>query len=250
MNDTIKQQLKHRTIREFTDQAVTPEELNTLLDVVNHTATSTGMQSFSIIRVTDPELKKKVAEVCMQEYVGRAPELMIFIVDCFRNAQIAKEQGQTPESTKDMDRFFQGFTDAALAVQNLTVAIESMGMGAVYLGSILNDAEKIIELLQLPPLTFPVVGIGFGHPNQDPQLKPRMPMEFKVFENNYHVQENYLEALKDYDAEMQTYYDLRNANQRVDSFTNQVIARYTQVIPKRTELLRIAKQQGFDLNVD
>ena len=33
-------------------------------------------------------------------------------------------------------------------------AKESVGLGTVYLGSILNDSEKICELLKLPELTF------------------------------------------------------------------------------------------------
>lgn len=43
-----------------------------------------------------------------------------------------------------MERFFQGFTDASLAAQNLTNAVEAKGMGAVFLGSVLNDVPKLI----------------------------------------------------------------------------------------------------------
>ena len=56
--------------------------------------------------------------------------------------------------------------------QNLVTAAESVVLGTVYLGSILNDSEKICELLKLPELTFPVIGLGIGYPNQNPQLKP------------------------------------------------------------------------------
>ena len=80
----------------------------------------------------------------------------------------------------------------------------------------------MIELLKLPELTFPVVGVGIGIPNQEPQLKPRMPREANVFEDSYRVFDSYLELLKDYDAEMEEYYDLRDTNRRVDSFTKQI----------------------------
>ena len=53
----------------------------------------------------------------------------------------------------------------------------------------------------------------------------------------------------DYDAEMRTYYDLRDANRRVDSFTNQVVTRLKNVNPKRQEILNVVKKQGFDLKV-
>lgn len=245
MNKTVEQALSHRTIREFTKEPVTESELRMILDTANHTATSNGMQQASILRITDPAMRKDMAEVCKQEYITRCPELFVLIVDVYRNARIAEEMGKTPESRADMDRFFQGFTDACLMAQNMTTAIESMGMGAVYFGSILNDPKRMIEILGLPQLTFPVVGLGFGHPNQEPQLKPRMPVSLKVFENGYRVFDSYLEEIKDYDEEMQTYYDLRDANRRVDSFSNQVVTKLENVIEPRQKILQAVRDQGF-----
>ncbi len=148
-----------------------------------------------------------------------------------------------------MDRFFSAFTDACITAQNVVNAAESMDLGTVFLGSILNDSEKICEILNLPELTFPVVGLGFGYPNQDPQLKPRMDMRFRVFENNYITFDNYLDEIKEYDKEMSTYYDLRDANKRVDCFSDQVVSRLTNVIPKRQKMLNIIGKQGFDLKL-
>ncbi len=250
INDTIKMQLGHRTIREFTKQSVPEEIFDTLIHVAQRTATSNGMQTYTIMRITDQAKKDEISTVCRQEYIARAPELLIFIVDQFRNAKIAEEKGVESVNARDMDKFFQGFTDSALAAQNLVVAAESLGLGANYLGSILNDAEKICEILGLPELTFPVVGVSFGYPNQDPQIKPRMDMSLRVFENTYKVQEDYLRELKDYDEQMQAYYDLRNANKRVDSFTDQVAAKTMSVIDKRQLLVNVIRKQGFELMIE
>ncbi|NLY44089.1 MAG: NADPH-dependent oxidoreductase [Clostridiaceae bacterium] len=250
INETIQKQLEHRTIREFKDQKIPEEVFELLMEVARRTATSNGMQACSIIRVTDLEIRKKIAEICNQEYAARAPELLIFIVDQYRNYQIAKEKNCFEEAAKDMDRFFQAFTDACITAQNVVVAAESMGLGTVYFGSILNDSEKICEILKLPELTFPVVGLGLGYPNQNPQLKPRMEMRLRVFENTYTIFENYLDEIKDYDEEMCTYYDLRDANRRVDTFSNQVVSKLKNSIPKRQEILNIISKQGFDLKIN
>jgi len=249
INETIRTQLAHRTIREFKDQKIPSEVFELLMEVARRTATSTGMQASSIIRVTDFELKSKIAEICNQEYVARAPEFLIFIVDQYRNNQIAKEQNCFVETAKDMDRFFASFTDACIMAQNLVTAAESMGLGTVYLGSILNDSEKICELLKLPELTFPVIGLGLGYPNQNPQLKPRMEMRLRVFENAYTAFENYLDEIKEYDAEMRTYYDLREPGKPVAGFSTQVVNRFKQSIPKRQEVLNAIRKQGFDLKI-
>lgn len=43
MNDTIRIQLNHRSIRAFKEQALTKEEVELLVDVARHTATSKFM---------------------------------------------------------------------------------------------------------------------------------------------------------------------------------------------------------------
>lgn len=235
--------LNHRTIREFKSSPMPPQQLSILLDIAKRTATSMGLQSFSIIRIVNPELKAAIAKVCNQEYVARVPELFIFIVDAYRNSRIAREQGITSDIERDSDRFFQGWTDAAIAAQNMVAAAELGGFGTVFFGSILNNVPKMIELLKLPELTFPVVGVGIGVPNQKPQLKPRMPREANVFDDSYTVFDSYLELLEDYDEEMEQYYDMRDTNRRVDSFTKQVAGK--KAVPLRQKLIQQAEAQGF-----
>lgn len=250
LNETITSQLAHRTIREFTDEPISKQLLEQLVQVAGRTATSNGLQASSLIRVTDQTIKNELAKICGQEYVTRMPELWIFIVDQYRNGQIAKANNCFEESIGDMDRFFQGFTDACLMAHNIESAAESIGLGTVYLGSILNDPAKTIKLLNLPELTFPVLGLGFGYPNQEPQLKPRMDMELRMFENTYTIFDDYSGIMSEYDKIMQTYYDLRQANQRVDSFSQQVVTKLKNVNPVRQKIVNTIVKQGFDLKLD
>jgi nitroreductase len=249
MNPTIEHQLAHRSVREFTDRPVPDDVLEVLTEVINRTATSTGLQSYCVIRVTDAEQRRRVAEVCAQEYAARATELFIFAADAYRNARIARAHGYDGDALADMDRFFQGFTDATLAAQNLTNAVESFGMGAVYFGSILNDPRAIIDILGLPEHTFPVLGVGFGYPNQEPQLKPRMPMKLKLFENRYGLPNDFVKTVAEYDREMEHYYDTRENGRRSDTFSKQVVKRLEATIDKRAEILNAVREQGFDLKI-
>ena len=72
------------------------------------------------------------------------------MVDTFRMKQIAEEKGYEGESYRTMDVFIQGVADAYLFAQNLTNAIESYKLLAVYLESILNDPQEIIDIFELP----------------------------------------------------------------------------------------------------
>lgn len=247
MNQVIEQIRDHKTIREFTDKKVEKDQLDLILDSLMRTASSTGLQRSSIIRVTDQAKKDAIANICKQDYVARAPELLIFVADLYRNQEIVKEKRGEVEFDSHVDKFFQAFTDSCLLAQNANNIVESLGMGAVFLGSILNDAREIIKILDLPKLTFPVLGLGFGYPNQEPQIKPRMKKELRVFENSYKILDSYSEAFKEYDEEMTEYYDLRDSNNRVDSFTDQVLEKETKSIPTRLELIEIAKENGIKL---
>ena len=250
MNQTIKSQLNHRTIREFTDEKIDETTISTLLDVVNMSASSNGMQNMSVIRITDPKIKERLAENGNQEYMARATELWIFIVDLNRNYQIAKEMGTENDNIISFDKFIQGFTDAIIAAQNLTVAVESLGLGANYFGNIHNDTKNVIELLKMPKLTYPAVGVGFGVPNQNPKIKPRLDIKLKTYENSYKTYDSYLDMIKNYDQEMTTYYDLRDSGRKSESFSSQISKKQGTSIKNRNKMFETLKEQEFILNID
>lgn len=245
MNDNINIALNHKTIREFKDQKVDNDVVESLLEVANHSASSNGMQLFTIIRVTDQEIKDRLSEIGRQEYMRRAPELWIFVADLYRNYSIAKENGVQNDEMISFDKFIQAFTDSVIAAQNVVSSAESMGFGTNYYGNIHNSTQDVIDLLNLPKYTYPVVGLGFGYPNQNPQLKPRMPISLKSFTNTYRVFDNYNEKIKDYDTEMTTYYDLRESNKRSDSFSLQIPKKQGTLIAKRDKMFETLKKQGF-----
>lgn len=244
-NSTVARQLAHRTIRAFKNQPVAPEMISELIAVAQHTATSNFQQAFSVISVTDLAKKQQIAAISKQLYVADNGHLFVFIADQHRNQQIGAEMGTTANHLGGADRFLQAWSDTSLAVQNTVVAAESLGLGAVILGSILNDAQQLIDILELPQLTFPVLGLAIGWPDQTPQLKPRLPERFVHFENTYQLPMPVKPQLADYDARVHEYYDLRDANRRVDTFTNQVQQRLSLQPEKRAELLQVLQRQGF-----
>ncbi|MBI0093697.1 NADPH-dependent oxidoreductase [Lactobacillus sp. M0403] len=220
-NATIDQQVNHRSIRKFKDQQLTEEQLTTLYTVFQHTATSLFMQNATLLHITDETKRAKIRELCGQKYVGAQGDLFIFVVDLYRNQQIRQQLGKDDGRLHTTDIFFQGLDDTLLAWQNVANAVESMGLGYVPLGTINDHPLAMLDVLDLPKLTFPALGMQVGIPDQDPQLKPRLPLEFTTFENDY-PRDFTVDNLKDYDQVVTTYYDLRDTNKRIDSFTKQI----------------------------
>lgn len=223
VNDTIRIQRSHRSIRAFTDEPVADDVIDVLMDVVAQAPTSSFYQQRTVIRVADPNVREAIRQASGQPYVGGTRgELFIFVVDLYRNAQIRAEAGLDNTVLESSALFLQGIEDTLIAAQNLVVAAESLKLGTVYLGSIGGDLRLVIKALNLPERTFPLLGVLVGHPDQNPTLKPRLPQEFTVATDSYPRFENLHAALADYDEVVRQYYDLRDASRPVDSFTHQI----------------------------
>ncbi|QEY23580.1 NADPH-dependent oxidoreductase [Neisseria animalis] len=252
MNETIQTLLQHRSIRKFKPQPLDKATIDLLVEVAQRASTSSYMQACTIISVTDETIKHELAVLGMQEYVRDNGHLFIFVADTARNSAIAETQGLDPVYQSSADRFLAGVYDCAIAAQNMVAAAESMGLGAVYLGTILNDAAKVIELLGLPPRTFPVFGLALGYPEFQPRLKPRLPSAIVHMENRYVpvTETAQQQALAEYDAEMAEYYSKRGSGSREETFSR-MAGKYTHTQQaKRTQLGKLIRQQGFFTELD
>lgn len=247
-NSTIDAQVNHRSIRQFKNKSLNQEQLTTLYTVFQHTATSLFMQNATLMHITDEAKRAKIRQLCNQKYVGAEGDLFIFVVDLYRNQQIRQQLGQDDGRVHTTDVFLQGLDDTLLAWQNVANAVESMGLGYVPLGTINDHPLALLEVLDLPKLTFPALGMQVGIPAQDPQLKPRLPLKFTTFENDY-PQDFNVDELKDYDQTVEKYYDLRATNNRIDSFTKQITgAKLANKKIDRDQLPQLLHQQDLCLD--
>jgi hypothetical protein len=82
--------------------------------------------------------------------------------------------------------FFTAAIDALLAAQNCALEAESKGLGICYLGTTTYNADKIIDILDLPQAVVPVTTLVLGYPANDPGLTDRLPLEAIVHNESYH----------------------------------------------------------------
>lgn len=248
-NQTIEVLLNRRTIRKFKPDPVDAETTATLEAVAQRAASSSYLNDWTAIRITDQTLKDAIAGIGHQAYIATAPLLYVFIVDEHRNTVIAEHQGVDPKSDEFMlnasNRLVQGHNDTVLALHAMETAAYALGLGCVILGSILNDIDKLIELLHLPPYTYPVLGLAIGTPDQEPALKPRLPHSAQFFENIYPSEDlEFLDPLPTFDSEVHQYYDLRHANRPLEAFSDQIATKSTKSQISKA-LVPHAQRQGF-----
>lgn len=253
-NETIDTLLNRRSIRAFCNEAIDYDTVATLEAVAQRAAYSQFLNDWSAIKITDSSIKQKLSEIGNQTYIATAPLLYVFIIDQHRNAAIAHKNGVDTSSDEFMlktrYRFTQAQNDVILALHAMETAAESLGLGCVILGSILNSRTQLIDILNLPKYTYPVLGLAIGKPAQSPELKPRMSADMQIFENTYPADDaELLENLADFDNRVHQYYDLRNASRPVDAFSAQILAIAADDVAKKhqAEDVEQVARQGFNV---
>ena len=243
MNDNIFNLLKnHRSIRKFTDVPVGDDLLYSLISAGQAAASSSFLQGVTIMRVTDFEKRASFAEITGgQRYVEEAPEFLVFCADLSRPMRCCTEHGGSP-SKGLTEHFIIATVDVALYAQNVAVAAESAGLGICYIGAIRNDAARSAELLDLPQEVYPVFGMCIGWPNQDPEVKPRLPVSVVLKENSYSI-DGEAETIASYDEEMRNYYATRSANIKIQSWSEQMAGLLGK--ESRLHMLPFLESKGF-----
>ncbi|WP_239323516.1 oxygen-insensitive NADPH nitroreductase [Snodgrassella gandavensis] len=226
---------RHRSIRKFTEEALTDEQREAIWEAGRAASSSSFMQSVHIIRVTDMEKRAALSEVAAnQKYVRTAAEFWVFCVDYTRH-KLAFPEAQL-DWTEGM---IIGAVDAGIMAQNCLLAAESLGLGGVYIGSLRNDVKRAAEILDLPQLTFPLFGLCLGHPAQDPMYRPRLPLDTLVSENRYRPLDP--AKLAAYDEQLTLYYRERSGLDL--NWSKAVANNFAQ--PVRPQILPFLHQQGL-----
>lgn len=245
MTEIDQEPLKHRSIRRFKDEALSEQQLRALENVAQASATSKFMQQFSLIRVTDAQLQQAIAAVTTYDFVAGPGQLYIFVLDQYRNVQLVQGSGKSIHQLTNWDALLGGVFDATIAAQNMLGAAERSGLGGVYLGSILNDPQRMIELLHLPRYTFPLLGMKIGIPAEDPELKPRLPHALAVGTDSYPQLSP--KTIADYDTTVRNYYHKRSWNQRDTDYSQSMVAHLEADMHHRDDIGKILAAQGFEL---
>ncbi|CAH0189029.1 oxygen-insensitive NADPH nitroreductase [Erwinia aphidicola] len=237
MTPTIDLLRSHRSIRAFTDRAISDEQRAAILAAAQSASSSSFLQCTSIIRITDPALREQLVTLSGgQKYVAQAAEFWVFCADFNRLQQIC------PDAQLGMaEQLLLGCVDTALMAQNALTAAESLGLGGVYIGGIRNNIAQVTELLHLPKFVLPLFGMCLGEPAQDPELKPRMPAAMLVHENSY--QPINPEVLAQYDNELVEYYQHRDSNRRSESWSEHI--QKTIIKESRPFILDYLHKQGW-----
>lgn len=242
MNEVIKTIHQHRSIRNYTGEAVKEEHLDMIIRSAIHAPSSINGQQWSVIIVKDQKKKDEIAELTGgQEWISKSAVFMIFVIDYARIAKEFEKKGVAFENIRSVEAIMVGSVDVGIAFSNAMNAAESLGYGIVPIGAVRRKPKDIIELLELPQYVYPVLGMCIGVESGEQAMKPRLPYEAYVSVDRYEpVSEDILAA---YDKEIKEYMIERTGGKDDTSWLDRVTSVYSKVY--FPEVYGSLREQGF-----
>ncbi len=200
-NPTIELMHRHGSVRNYKPDPVSMEMVNAIVSAGQRAPTSSNLQMYSVILTTDQEDRRHLQTYCAgHSHISQAPVFLTWCADLSRLDRICRDRGYTHQSGY-VENFMLAVVDTVIAAQNAGLAAESLGLGFCYIGAIRNNPREVIQLLDLPRLVFPVVGMTVGWPVKPPRIRPRLPLEAILHIDRYNSEKEAM-LLAMYDKEM------------------------------------------------
>ena len=242
MNDVIELLKKHRSIRKFKLKVIKEEMVLSIIEAAQCASTSNYIQAYTIIQVCDAAVRKEISELAgPQPWVEQSPLFLLFCADVKRLDGACSIHEKKMEKG-NAEQFIIATVDTALVAQSTMIAAESLGLGGVFIGGIRNNPDRICELLDIPDNVYPVFGMCLGYPDDDPERKPRLPVDIVLKKDRYST-EGDMQRLKAYDETTCEYYNLRSTCSRDDTWTGQMAEMMSKVM--RPHMKGFLNRKGF-----
>jgi len=169
-----------RSIRRYKPDAVPEEELNAVMEAARWAPSWANTQCWRFIVVKNNDTKAKLSEVLTpwnpaREAIKEAP---VVIVACAERGKSGFYQG---EAVTDKGDWYM--LDSGLAMQNLTLAAHSLGLGTVHVGAF--DAQQVARILNVPEGVVVVEMTPLGYPAKEGKTPSRKELSELVFYESF-----------------------------------------------------------------
>lgn len=151
MNETLETMWKRRSIRKYKSDPIPDKDLNLILEAARRAPTGGNRQKWHIVVITDPEQRKKTAEVCShQMWMADAPVILCLVT----------YPGE-------------GSVNGTIVLDHAILAATSLGYGTCWVGA--YDSPKVKEVLGIPADYGIICLTPVGIPAEQPAPRQRKP---------------------------------------------------------------------------
>jgi FMN reductase [NAD(P)H] len=244
-NETLELLNAHRSERHYLDKPISESVLDSIISAAYHAPTSVNSQQVSLVVTRDKQKRAQIAQLAGgQPWITQAPVFITLVLDMHKSQRAIEMAGKQQLAHLSVESLISGATDVGIALEALMVAAHANGLGIVPIGGIRRSPQAMISLLQLPALTFPVVGLAIGYVDQPAPQKPRLPIESFRHDEYYHA-DDIPGAITQYNATLLNHWQQTGRSDGED-WSNNTASYYQHIY--FPDVLPAVLQQGFKLD--
>jgi len=159
--DVLEAICSRRSVRNFTDSPIGRDETLEILKAGSWAPSGLNNQPWRFVLIRDGKMRGELAGFTRYgRILEEAPLAIAVFVD----------RAAMYNDTKDHQAI-------GACLQNMLLAAHARGLGAVWLGEILRNAEEVRLLLCLPENLELMAVVAVGHPSRGGQKSDRRPVE-------------------------------------------------------------------------
>jgi nitroreductase len=152
---------ERRSVRQFKDEPVSRDLIMTAIEAASWAPSGLNNQPWRFAIIWDKPLQESLAALTKYSNILKSASVLIAVF-------LDKEASY--DYTKDCQA-------VGACLQNLLLSIHSMNLGAVWIGEILRNKDRIIGFLKLPERLELMAVVAIGHPANRNQKSNRRPIE-------------------------------------------------------------------------
>lgn len=181
----MKSFAERRTVRRYSDREIPDSLLDSIIETAMRAPTCGNMQLYSVIVTRNQDGKRALAPAHFnQPMVTEAPVVLTVCADFNRFTRWCELSDADPGYDNFLS-FMNALADAMIFAQQIVAVAESEGLGTCYLGTVIYNAERVSEVLELPDLCVPVACITVGWPAEEGVGTERLPLRAVVHKEKY-----------------------------------------------------------------
>jgi nitroreductase len=179
-----------RSIRHYKTDPLDDDMVRTVLEAAHWAPSWGNWQCWRFIVVRDPVTRDRIAdtlgkvtldnELVENAAAGAIRQAPVLVVVCAELGKAGYRPDGTPANEKGRDWYM---FDAALAMQNLTLAAHALGLGTVIIGSF--NSTRVGQLLDVPDGFTVVTMTPLGFPDHKGQVSPRKALNQVLYREKF-----------------------------------------------------------------
>ena len=168
-NEVLKAILTRRSVREYTPEVPSDEQVKTILEAGIWAPSGLNNQPWRFIVVRASETRLKISEFT---HYKRIVESAPVLICCFMDFEGSYH--------REKDLMAMGACH-----ENILLATHSIGLGGVWLGEILKSKDEIRDLLGVPESWELTAVLAIGHPKPKDRNSTRKPLSEVAYKEKY-----------------------------------------------------------------